>query len=81
MRDYARGSHEIFNIESVEVSKDPGSIYSGRGSTGGTINLITKKPKRHLKLLLSIKLQVKAKQKRVLPQTIMWLSLNILQCV
>lgn len=45
MRDYARGSHEIFNIESVEVSKDPGSIYSGRGSTGGTINLITKKPK------------------------------------
>ncbi|WP_228720299.1 TonB-dependent receptor [Acinetobacter portensis] len=45
MRDYARGSHETFNLEAVEVSKGPGSVYSGRGSTGGTINLITKKPK------------------------------------
>lgn len=45
MRDYARGSHEVFNLEAVEVSKGPGSVYSGRGSTGGTINLITKKPK------------------------------------
>ncbi|WP_227542890.1 TonB-dependent receptor [Acinetobacter chinensis] len=45
MRDYARGSHESFNLEAVEVSKGPGSVYSGRGSTGGTINLVTKKPK------------------------------------
>lgn len=45
MRDYARGSHEVFNLEAVEVTKGPGSVYSGRGSTGGTINLVTKKPK------------------------------------
>lgn len=45
MRDFARGSHEAFNLEAVEVTKGPGSVYSGRGSTGGTINLITKKPK------------------------------------
>ncbi|MDQ8952229.1 TonB-dependent siderophore receptor [Acinetobacter rudis] len=45
VRDYARGSHDIFNLEAVEISKGPGSVYSGRGSTGGTINLITKKPK------------------------------------
>lgn len=45
MRDYARGSHESFNLEAVEISKGPGSVYSGRGSTGGTINLVTKKPK------------------------------------
>lgn len=45
MRDYARGSHETFNLEAVEISKGPGSVYSGRGSTGGTINLVTKKPK------------------------------------
>ena len=44
MRDYARGSHETFNLEAVEVSKGPGSAYSGRGSTGGSINLVTKKP-------------------------------------
>lgn len=47
MRDFARGSHEAFNLEAVEVTKGPGSVYSGRGSTGGTINLITKKPKDH----------------------------------
>ena len=45
MRDFARGSHESFNLESVEISKGPGSVYSGRGSTGGTVNLVTKKPK------------------------------------
>jgi catecholate siderophore receptor len=45
MRDYARGSHETFNLESVEVVKGPSSVYSGRGSTGGTINLVTKAPK------------------------------------
>lgn len=44
MRDYARGSHETFNLDAVEVSKGPSSAYSGRGSTGGSINLVTKKP-------------------------------------
>jgi len=42
MRDGAAQSREIFNIESVEVSKGPGSAFTGAGSTGGSLNLITK---------------------------------------
>lgn len=45
VRDYARGSHETFNLESVEVIKGPSSAYTGRGGTGGSINLETKSPK------------------------------------
>lgn len=45
VRDYARGSHETFNLESVEIIKGPSSAYTGRGGTGGSINLQTKKPK------------------------------------
>ena len=45
VRDYARGSHETFNLESVEVLKGPSSAYTGRGGTGGSINLETKSPK------------------------------------
>ena len=33
-----------FNIEQVEVTKGPASVYTGRGSTGGSINVITKTP-------------------------------------
>lgn len=44
-RDYARGSHETFNLESVEVVKGPSSVLSGRGGTGGSINLVTKTPR------------------------------------
>lgn len=44
LRDYARGSHETFNLESVEVIKGPSSAYTGRGGTGGSINLVTKSP-------------------------------------
>jgi catecholate siderophore receptor len=45
VRDYARGSHETFNLESVEIIKGPSSAYTGRGGTGGSINLETKKPR------------------------------------
>ncbi|MDS1140544.1 TonB-dependent siderophore receptor [Pusillimonas sp. SM2304] len=45
LRDYSRGSHEIFNLESVEITKGPSSAYTGRGGTGGSINLQTKTPK------------------------------------
>lgn len=45
LRDFARGSHETFNLESVEILKGPSSAYSGRGATGGSINLVTKTPK------------------------------------
>jgi catecholate siderophore receptor len=46
VRDYARSSHETFNLESVELIKGPSSAYTGRGGTGGSINLETKKPKQ-----------------------------------
>jgi len=44
VRDLGRFAHESFNIEQVEVAKGPGSAYSGRGSTGGSINMVSKKP-------------------------------------
>lgn len=44
VRDYARGYHDTFNLESVEVTKGPSSAYTGRGSTGGSLNMVTKKP-------------------------------------
>jgi len=34
----------MFEIQSVEILKGPGSILFGRGEPGGTINFITKKP-------------------------------------
>ncbi|MDZ4022079.1 putative TonB-dependent receptor BfrD [Pseudomonas sichuanensis] len=45
LRDLGRMSHEAFNVESVEIVKGPGSAYNGRGSTGGSINLVSKAAK------------------------------------
>lgn len=45
MRDVASQSREIFNVESVEVSKGPGSAFTGAGSTGGSLNLVSKTAK------------------------------------
>lgn len=42
MRDPASQSREIFNVESIEVSKGPGSAFTGAGSTGGSLNLVSK---------------------------------------
>lgn len=44
VRDLGRFAHEAFNIEQVEIIKGPGSAYSGRGSTGGSINMVSKRP-------------------------------------
>ncbi len=44
MRDMGTYFRDPFNYEQVEVSKGPASAYSGRGSTGGSINLVTKTP-------------------------------------
>lgn len=44
VRDLGRFAHEAFNVESIEVVKGPGSAYSGRGSTGGSINMVSKRP-------------------------------------
>lgn len=44
VRDVGGYARDPFNIEQVEVVKGPASAYSGRGSTGGSINMITKAP-------------------------------------
>lgn len=44
VRDLSPQSRDPFNLEQVEVVKGPGSAYTGRGSTGGSINLLNKTP-------------------------------------
>jgi len=44
MRDDALYFRDLSNIEQVEVIKGPASVLYGRGSSGGMINRITKKP-------------------------------------
>ncbi|MGV3660252.1 MAG: TonB-dependent receptor [Prosthecobacter sp.] len=41
-RDYGSYNRDPFNTEQVEVIKGPSSTNSGRGATGGSINLSTK---------------------------------------
>lgn len=41
-RDPGVTSRDTFNTEAVEVAKGPSSVTSGRGSTGGSVNLVTK---------------------------------------
>lgn len=36
---------DTFNIEQVEVIKGPNSVFGGSGTTGGTINQVTKDPR------------------------------------
>jgi catecholate siderophore receptor len=45
IRDSGGQQREVFNLEQVEVIKGPDSVYSGRGSGGGSINLSSKSPK------------------------------------
>ena len=44
VRDLSPQSRDPFNLEQVEIVKGPGSAFSGRGSTGGAINLVNKAP-------------------------------------
>ncbi|HMJ07613.1 MAG TPA: TonB-dependent siderophore receptor [Pyrinomonadaceae bacterium] len=44
VRDLGPQSRDPFDLEQVEVVKGPNSTFTGRGSTGGTINLISKLP-------------------------------------
>jgi len=45
VRDQGQGTRDAFNLEQVEVIKGPASSFSGRGSTGGSINLVSKTPR------------------------------------
>src|SRR5690606_25844542 len=44
IRDTASYTRDTFNIQQVEVVKGPASAQTGRGSTGGYINMFTKQP-------------------------------------
>ncbi|QHI99646.1 TonB-dependent siderophore receptor [Xylophilus rhododendri] len=44
VRDDAQYFRDLYNIERVEVIKGPAAALYGRGSSGGLVNLITKKP-------------------------------------
>lgn len=42
VRDFGGYTRDPFNFEAVEVVKGPASSYTGRGSTGGSVNLTSK---------------------------------------
>ncbi|HKX54867.1 MAG TPA: TonB-dependent receptor plug domain-containing protein, partial [Xanthomonadales bacterium] len=42
VRDFGGYARDSYLIEQVEVAKGPGSNYTGRGSTGGSINMVSK---------------------------------------
>lgn len=45
LRDSAQTSRtDTFNVEQVEVIKGPNSVFGGAGTTGGSINIISKQP-------------------------------------
>lgn len=44
VRDFGAYSRDPYNVEQVEVVKGPASLYAGRGSTGGSLNLASKSP-------------------------------------
>ncbi|MDX1953828.1 MAG: TonB-dependent siderophore receptor [Verrucomicrobiota bacterium] len=45
IRDFGGYSRDPFNLEQVEVVKGPSSANAGRGSTGGSINMVSKTPR------------------------------------
>lgn len=44
VRDIGGYTRDPFNVEQIEVVKGPSSEYTGRGATGGSINLVSKRP-------------------------------------
>jgi catecholate siderophore receptor len=45
LRDDAMYFRDLSNVERIEVLKGPGSVLYGRGSSGGIVNRVTKKPR------------------------------------
>ena len=46
VRDIGAQTREVFAVEQIEVIKGSDSVLGGRGSAGGTINVISKLPKQ-----------------------------------
>jgi len=44
MRDFGSYYRDSFNLQDIEVLKGPASVLFGRGSTGGVINQVSKRP-------------------------------------
>ena len=44
VRDFSSQSREVFAVESVQIVRGSDSTLGGRGSAGGTINIISKQP-------------------------------------
>jgi catecholate siderophore receptor len=44
VRDFGAYARDPYNLEQIEVAKGPASLYTGHGSTGGSVNLVTKTP-------------------------------------
>ncbi|MBL4613176.1 MAG: TonB-dependent siderophore receptor [Emcibacter sp.] len=44
IRDPGVISREIFAIEQIEIFKGPSSVFGGRGTTGGAVNMVSKAP-------------------------------------
>ncbi|MGU7772039.1 TonB-dependent receptor [Burkholderia sp. MR1-5-21] len=44
MRDSGVQNRETFAVEQISVVKGPDSVYAGRGSVGGSIDIVTKTP-------------------------------------
>lgn len=45
LRDTGSQTRDTFNLEQVEIVKGPSGAFAGRGSTGGSINMISKTAK------------------------------------
>lgn len=44
VRDAGAALRETFNTEQVEITKGPSGSIAGRGTTGGAVNVVTRKP-------------------------------------
>jgi len=44
VRDDAQYFRDLYNIDRIEVVKGPAAVLYGRGSSGGVVNLVTRKP-------------------------------------
>jgi len=45
-RDPGVTLREVFSLQQIEVSKGPSGTYGGRGTTGGSVNFVTKAPQK-----------------------------------